>query len=180
MRDMEASGWVDERGAGVGRIRYFLPPFQGSALLVRYLGFRRSGSTLGYIPAAAARLQIFGVSPDDPAQRLNVTPALESRFPEEQPFRCHNQIVALHIEHREAERLAEELSAHTDESITEAVVKALRLVSQNIDSKTIKQAAVRKGMRTLRGDGALKVLQGITSSAEVLRATEEEGNVSQI
>ncbi len=54
------------------------------------------------------------------------------------------------------------------------------LVSQNIDSKTIKQAAVRKGMRTLRGDGALKVLQGITSSAEVLRATEEEGNVVQI
>ena len=54
------------------------------------------------------------------------------------------------------------------------------LVSQNIDSKTIKQAAVRKGMRTLRADGALKVLQGITSSAEVLRATEEEGNVTQI
>ena len=54
------------------------------------------------------------------------------------------------------------------------------LVSQNIDSKTIKQAAVRKGMRTLRGDGALKVLQGTTSSAEVLRATEEEGNVVQI
>jgi general secretion pathway protein E len=54
------------------------------------------------------------------------------------------------------------------------------LVSQNIDSKTIKQAAIRKGMRTLRGDGALKVLQGVTSSAEVLRATEEEGNVAQI
>ena len=126
MRDMEASGWVDERRAGVGRIRYFLPPFQGSALLVRYLGFDRSGSTLGDIPAAAARLQFFGVSPDDPAQRLNVTPTLESRFPEEQSFRCHNQIVALHIEHPEAERLAEELSAHTDESITEAVVKALR------------------------------------------------------
>jgi general secretion pathway protein E len=54
------------------------------------------------------------------------------------------------------------------------------LVSQNIDSKTIKQAAIRKGMRTLRGDGALKVLQGITSSAEVLRATEEEGSVAQI
>jgi general secretion pathway protein E len=54
------------------------------------------------------------------------------------------------------------------------------LVSQNIDSKTIKQAAIRKGMRTLRADGALKVLQGITSSAEVLRATEEEGSVAQI
>jgi len=54
------------------------------------------------------------------------------------------------------------------------------LVSQNIDSKTIKQAATRKGMRTLRGDGALKVLQGITSIAEVLRATEDEGSVAQI
>ena len=54
------------------------------------------------------------------------------------------------------------------------------LVSQNIDSKTIKQTATRKGMRTLRGDGALKVLQGITSVAEVLRATEEEGSVAQI
>jgi general secretion pathway protein E len=54
------------------------------------------------------------------------------------------------------------------------------LVSQNIDSKTIKQTATRKGMRTLRADGALKALQGITSVAEVLRATEDEGNVLQI
>jgi general secretion pathway protein E len=54
------------------------------------------------------------------------------------------------------------------------------LVSQNIDSKTIKQTATRKGMRTLRADGARKVLQGITSVAEVLRATEEEGSVAQI
>jgi general secretion pathway protein E len=54
------------------------------------------------------------------------------------------------------------------------------LVSQNIDSKTIKQTATRKGMRTLRADGARKVLQGITSIAEVLRATEEEGSVAQI
>jgi general secretion pathway protein E len=53
------------------------------------------------------------------------------------------------------------------------------LVTQNIDSKTIKQTATRSGMRTLRGDGALKVLQGHTSVAEVLRATEEEGNVIQ-
>ena len=34
----------------------FLPPFQGSPALGRYPGFRRSGSTLGYIPAAASRL----------------------------------------------------------------------------------------------------------------------------
>jgi general secretion pathway protein E len=54
------------------------------------------------------------------------------------------------------------------------------LVTQNIDSKTIKQRAVSKGMRTLRVDGAAKVLQGITSVAEVLRATEDEGAVAQI
>jgi type II secretory ATPase GspE/PulE/Tfp pilus assembly ATPase PilB-like protein len=35
-------------------------------------------------------------------------------------------------------------------------------------------------MKTLRSDGARKVLTGITSIAEVLRATEEEGTVSQI
>jgi len=54
------------------------------------------------------------------------------------------------------------------------------LVSQNIDSKTIKNMAVRKGMHTLRSDGARKVLAGITSVAEVLRATEEEAAVAQI
>jgi general secretion pathway protein E len=54
------------------------------------------------------------------------------------------------------------------------------LVSQNIDSKTIKNMAVRKGMHTLRGDGSRKVLAGITSVAEVLRATEEEAAVAQI
>ena len=34
--------------------------------------------------------------------------------------------MALHIEHPDARRLAEELSNHTGESIAEAVVKALR------------------------------------------------------
>jgi general secretion pathway protein E len=54
------------------------------------------------------------------------------------------------------------------------------LVSQNIDSKTIKNMAVRKGMHSLRSDGARKVLAGVTSVAEVLRATEEEAAVAQI
>jgi general secretion pathway protein E len=54
------------------------------------------------------------------------------------------------------------------------------LVSQNVDSKTIKHKAIQKGMHALRSDGALKVLKGITSVAEVLRATEEEGVVAQI
>ena len=54
------------------------------------------------------------------------------------------------------------------------------LVSQNVDSKTIKHKAIQKGMHTLRADGAVKVLKGVTSVAEVLRATEEEGAVAQI
>jgi general secretion pathway protein E len=54
------------------------------------------------------------------------------------------------------------------------------LVSTNVDSKTIKKMAMSKGMSTLRSDGAQKVLRGITSVAEVLRATEEEGSVAQI
>jgi general secretion pathway protein E len=54
------------------------------------------------------------------------------------------------------------------------------LVSQNVDSKTIKHKAIEKGMKPLRADGARKVLAGVTSVAEVLRATEEEGAVAQI
>jgi general secretion pathway protein E len=54
------------------------------------------------------------------------------------------------------------------------------LVSQNVDAKTIKAAATRKGMGTLRADGARKVLSGVTSVAEVIRATEEEGSSSQV
>ena len=54
------------------------------------------------------------------------------------------------------------------------------LVSQNVDSKSIKQKAQQKGMHSLRADGARKVLQGITSVAEVMRATEEEGVVAQV
>jgi general secretion pathway protein E len=54
------------------------------------------------------------------------------------------------------------------------------MVATNIDSKTIKRAAVTKGMGTLRQDGARKVLRGISSVAELLRATEEEETVVQI
>jgi general secretion pathway protein E len=53
-------------------------------------------------------------------------------------------------------------------------------ISQNVDSKSVKQTAQRQGMHTLRTDGARKVLQGITSVAEILRATEEEGVVAQV
>jgi len=54
------------------------------------------------------------------------------------------------------------------------------LATQNIDSKTIKKKAIQNGMKTLRSDGARKVLEGITSIEEVLRATEDEGVVAQI
>ena len=55
-----------------------------------------------------------------------------------------------------------------------------QLLSTNADSKTIKKMAVSKGMATLRSDGTRKVLSGVTSIAELLRATEEEGSIDQI
>ncbi len=48
-------------------------------------------------------------------------------------------------------------------------------VTQTVDAKTIKRTAVERGMRTLRADGARKVLEGITSIEEVLRTSEDEG-----
>jgi general secretion pathway protein E len=54
------------------------------------------------------------------------------------------------------------------------------LITQRVDAKSIKRKAMEKGMNALRADGARKVLAGVTSVAEVLRATEEEGVVAQI
>ncbi len=54
------------------------------------------------------------------------------------------------------------------------------LVTGNVDAKTIRKKAIELGMHSLRVDGARKVLAGITSVAEVLRATEDEGVVAQI
>jgi general secretion pathway protein E len=54
------------------------------------------------------------------------------------------------------------------------------LISKNVDAKSIKATAMAKGMRTLRADGARKVLAGTTSVAEVIRATEEESAMGQI
>ncbi len=54
------------------------------------------------------------------------------------------------------------------------------MVSKNVDAKTIKKQAVARGMGTLRLDGTRKVLKGITSVAELMRATEEEGTIDQI
>ena len=48
-----------------------------------------------------------------------------------------------------------------------------QLILENVDSNTIKRKAKAQGMKTLREDGAQKVLAGLTSSAEVLRVTSE-------
>ncbi|MBI4126499.1 MAG: Flp pilus assembly complex ATPase component TadA, partial [Deltaproteobacteria bacterium] len=42
------------------------------------------------------------------------------------------------------------------------------------DASAIKQVALSQGMKTLRDDAAMKVLQGQTTIAEVLRVTQEE------
>ena len=56
--------------------------------------------------------------------------------------------------------------------ITEAV---RRLAIRNADASKIKQCALEEGMRTLRDDGAHKVLAGLTTIEEVMRVTAEEG-----
>ena len=48
------------------------------------------------------------------------------------------------------------------------------LVMQNTASNLIKRAAVAAGMKTLREDGAMKVLMGQTSLDEVMRVTAED------
>ena len=53
------------------------------------------------------------------------------------------------------------------------------LVTRGIDSKTIGEQAVRGGMRTMREDGAAKVLAGETTVEEILRVSEETTVVSE-
>ena len=47
-------------------------------------------------------------------------------------------------------------------------------IMNNADANMIKAVATKKGMLTLRQDGASKVLQGITSVDEVVRVTQKE------
>ncbi|MGB9627182.1 MAG: type II secretion system ATPase GspE [Thermodesulfobacteriota bacterium] len=49
-----------------------------------------------------------------------------------------------------------------------------RLILEKKGSHLLKEAARRKGMRTLREDGWLKVKEGVTTASEVLRVTQEE------
>jgi general secretion pathway protein E len=50
-----------------------------------------------------------------------------------------------------------------------------RLAIRNASSAEIKHAAQAQGLRTLRDDGAHKVLSGVTTIEEVMRVTAEEG-----
>jgi general secretion pathway protein E len=52
------------------------------------------------------------------------------------------------------------------------VVRTLSL--KNTDAVAIKRAGINQGMRTLRDDGARKVISGITSLSEVMRVTQED------
>ncbi|MBN2694541.1 type II secretion system ATPase GspE [bacterium] len=59
-----------------------------------------------------------------------------------------------------------ELMLMNDELIT--------MIAKNRDASEIKKVARKYGMKTLREDGAIKVLKGITSIDEVLRVTQDE------
>ena len=56
-----------------------------------------------------------------------------------------------------------------DETIRQLAIK-------NTDAQTLKLAAVAAGMRTLREDGAQKVLAGMTTTAEVLMITTQDAS----
>ncbi|RDV38554.1 type II secretion system protein GspE [Bradymonadaceae bacterium TMQ3] len=49
-----------------------------------------------------------------------------------------------------------------------------RLVMNRADAGSIKKEAARQGMRSLRDDGALKILAGSTTIEEVMRVTQED------
>jgi general secretion pathway protein E len=48
------------------------------------------------------------------------------------------------------------------------------LIIQRVDSGQIKKAAIKAGMKTLRQDGIQKIMQGITTIDELMRATHAE------
>jgi len=50
------------------------------------------------------------------------------------------------------------------------------MVLKDTDANTIKKLAVAQGMRTLRMDGARKILSGFTTIEEVMRVTQEDAN----
>ena len=48
------------------------------------------------------------------------------------------------------------------------------MILKNTDSSTIKKAATDAGVKTLREDGANKIMQGLTTIEEVLRVTQDD------
>jgi type II secretory ATPase GspE/PulE/Tfp pilus assembly ATPase PilB-like protein len=48
------------------------------------------------------------------------------------------------------------------------------LIMRRSDSSTIKKMSIKRGMLTLRQDGLLKVVNGITTTEEMLRVTQED------
>lgn len=48
------------------------------------------------------------------------------------------------------------------------------MITDRIDSQSIKQSAISRGMKTLRIDGLEKAMQGITTIEEVLRVTQKD------
>jgi type II secretory ATPase GspE/PulE/Tfp pilus assembly ATPase PilB-like protein len=48
-----------------------------------------------------------------------------------------------------------------------------KMITRGIDSKSIQDAAIERGMITMRMYGRQQVLAGVTSIAEILRQTEE-------
>jgi general secretion pathway protein E len=49
-----------------------------------------------------------------------------------------------------------------------------RLIGNKADSALIRQAAVAKGMVTLKDEGAEKVFHGLTTTEELMRITQQE------
>jgi general secretion pathway protein E len=49
-----------------------------------------------------------------------------------------------------------------------------RLITAKADAAVIKQAAIARGMRTLKQEGATKVVEGLTTTEEIIRITQQE------
>ena len=56
-----------------------------------------------------------------------------------------------------------------------ATPEICKLIVQKADANSIRNLGITQGMELLRGDGWQKVREGITTLAEVLRVTREEG-----
>jgi len=52
------------------------------------------------------------------------------------------------------------------------------MITEKIDSQSIKNFAISKGMKSLRVDGLEKVIKGVTTVEEVLRVTQKDADIS--